>query len=170
MAKRHINWNATQKRTRLPNTELNSAHDGLDFACFVCGETIISGDEIAEIKRGAIWTNCVPATVKKGKKFHNKFKNCTSYGAHCSTCNNSVGAIYLEEYEGAERAFPCAKLTYMRESSKTNEIFNSLALLIDEEAAALGVLQKLTLSADQTDIPDNGVRLNQRNYAAYRHA
>lgn len=165
----NIDWENFQLRTVFPNTEPGSSHTGLEFACFKCGTQILEEDDIFEIKRGAIWTHTIPDTITYNKKgIYNKWKKCTLHNAECQSCGFSVGSVYLQPYaDCGDKAFPCAKLTYQRESKNGCELFNSMALTLASENERDDALERLVLSSDQSGVTETGVRLTARLFDSH---
>lgn len=164
-----IDWFDFQLRRKFPNTEPGSAHDGIDLACFFCGNVVVQGSDIFEIKRGAIWTNCIPEGIRKdSKRMFNKYKMCNFYNASCD-CGKSVGSVYTENFDdcGPGQEFPCVKVTYIREG-RDGTLMNSTALNITSEEDVESVARNLTLSKDQAGVSDNGVRMNTKNFNKHR--
>ena len=163
-----LDWEDYQLRRKFPNTEPGSEHDGIDLQCFFCGEQILEGADIHEIKRGAVWTNSIPEGIHRtGKKMFNKYKKCSFFNAVC-TCGNSVGSVYLERYEGCtpNREFPCVKVTYMREA-RNGTLMNATVLNVASEEDLESIVENLTLSDDQDGVTESGVRLNTKNFDKY---
>lgn len=139
-------WEEFQVRTVFPNTVPGSPHDGVNIACYFCGHEVLRGEEICRIKGGAIWSNCVPTTIRKGRKeIYNKFKKCVMFDAVCQNCEKSVGTIYPIPYLDHDDAqsFPCVKYTYMREG-RNNEVMNSTALLVASIEDCGDIVQNLS--------------------------
>ena len=162
-----LEWEHFHKGTKLPNTVPGSPHDGVSMASFKCGNQLVEGDDIHEIKRGAVWTNCIPENiVPDSKRMYNKWKKCSFYDARCSQCHFSVGAVYMDPYdnEDSEKPFPCVKVTYMHQSSRTGDIYNNTVLNVESEDDVREIVGNLTLSDDQEGVSESGVKLNTKNY------
>jgi hypothetical protein len=165
---RRLSWKEFQLRAIFPNTKAGSPHMYLNMACFNCGTHLIQGADINRIYRGAIWTSCLTATLRQGQdKIYNPFKKCDIYNAECHRCGVCVGSIYLAPYEGCgSQPFPCAKLTYQRETPHGPPV-NAMGLTASYEEEVTHMLANLTRSSDQSGVTVNGVRLNTRLYDQY---
>jgi hypothetical protein len=129
-------WQVGPTQVPIPDTCPGSEHDGISFACFKCGASIVEGHQIHKVKQAAIWTwdaSSIGRTIKLGDQFYNEYKKVLTQAVCCMMCNKSVGAIYRERYYLAEEGtpFPCVKLYLSKEKiagDGNDEIHNDLVL------------------------------------------
>jgi hypothetical protein len=117
-----MRWEPWQRELHLPDRERGSAGlTSLEFACFRCGTTIVTGDQIFRLgdpdsdknkpagTKGLLnsfFTNCLPDTlIIAGKPFWNDSKNCNVNEVFCKVClergsadperpGNNIGSQY----------------------------------------------------------------------------
>eukprot|EP01043_Picozoa_sp_COSAG02_P052232 COSAG02_NODE_5595_length_4200_cov_8.320540_1_plen_306_part_10 len=118
----NVKWEPWQRELHLPDREPGSAGlISLEFACFRCATTIVTGDQIFRLgdpdsdkntgpgTKGllnCLFTNCLPDTlIVAGKPFWNDSKGCFIKEVFCKECisrgisqpgrsGNNVGTIY----------------------------------------------------------------------------
>ena len=117
-----MKWERWQQELHLPDRERGSAGlTSLEFACFRCGTTIVTGDQIFRLgdpdseknkptgTKGLLnsfFTNCLPDMLKvAGKPFWNDSKGCNVNEVFCKVClergsadpgrpGNNIGSQY----------------------------------------------------------------------------
>ena len=130
-------WQVGELALKLPNTQPSSKHT-ISLGCFRCGEEIVAGAGIFQLRNATVWTAGLPSSVVEGKAFFNKYKKTEGCSAHCRKCNFNMGSIYRARYEGADAQmmFPCARLTCMRERQRDDALLSGVVLLAESRAAA----------------------------------
>ena len=167
-------WQIGINQVYIPDTKPWSDHTEISFACFKCGNSVIEGSDIYRIKQAAVWTKDISAvqneTLKLGKKFHNRYKDTTSQAVHCSGCDKSVGAIYMEEYHLADddTPFPCLKLYVTGE--RDGMIYNDLVVESSSRQSAVEAISSLDALHSYADGDGPNVRTTQRTFDAKKKA
>jgi cold shock CspA family protein len=163
-------WQIGATQVILRDTRPGSHHP-VDFACFKCGTTVLQSDNIYKIKQGSIWTNHLMSSISFGKSFHNPNKGVPGHCAHCTNCAFNIGSIYLERYKSAEaeKSFPCAKLTLLRERMADDSLLSHVVLVSASRSEAELAVSRFILLAD---LPSSKgvvqVRTTQRTFELLR--
>lgn len=119
---------------QLPSTKPGSLHQGIELACWKCGQRIVESDQIYCIRNTCIWTKrMLPPShlrVDQEKDF-NDVKKCDVQKVRC-ICSNVVGSFYENPYAECDEGqlFPCFKLISVWEKRKWHGKKPSFAMVL----------------------------------------
>lgn len=151
----------------IPDTAPGSDHDGIGFACWHCGNDIVSSEHIHRIKSTAVWTNTAELSgiIIDENIRHNKWKRCDIQNVRCRYCERDFGTYYKEPYYDSDteriisetkQVFPCIKVTSNREMKfGENEKPDVVAVLTGNDMGLVrDAIARLQPSAEWDDVKD----------------
>ena len=148
---------------KIPDTEPGSAHDGIRFSCWLCGNYILKSEAIHRIKSTAVWTNTaeLPGIIIDEDKMYNKWKRCDIQNVRCQKCGRDFGTYYAEPYydsdtkqliSDTQQVFPCIKVTTNREM-RDGEKPDIVAVLVgDDMGVVRDAIAQLQPSAEWQNV------------------
>ena len=101
--KSQVKWATWQELLSkdLLDTEPGSRHDGINLACWKCGQVLIKDEQIHRIKDTSVWTSTdkVSGELKiDGIGQYNKFKETEFFPVRCGKCYASFATLYKEPF------------------------------------------------------------------------